>query len=433
MHFFANSLFKSEFAKKNRIVYTPLMSGNNSNGNNSKSLGSISSGQIQRDAAPQLARLLTAYPVVTLTGPRQSGKTTLAKLSCPQKPYVSLEAPDMRRFAQEDPRGFVTAYRDGAVFDEIQRAPELTAYLQPLVDEDPTPGRFVLTGSQQFELMQDVSQSLAGRNGLLRLLPMSYAELVRMRPNYAKAPLDEVMLMGFYPHIHHRRLDASQALADYFATYVERDLRELAAVQDLQRFERFVRLCAGRCGQLLNLASLASDAGVSHNTATQWLDLLQTSCIVYLLPPWFSNVSKRLTKSRKLYFFDVGLAAWLLQIRSIEQLSRDPLRGALFENFIVMEALKDQWHFGTNLPLSFYRESSGHEVDLLIPEGHRHHVIEIKSGATVNSDYFKGVKQFSKDYPQLMQSGRVIYGGESSQLRSDFPAHSWRELKVRPA
>lgn len=387
---------------------------------------------IRRDIQPLLERLAGQYPVVTLTGPRQSGKTTLARSVFPGKPYVSLEDPDTRRFAIDDPRGLLAGLRAGAIIDEIQRAPELTSYLQRVVDDDPSPGRFILTGSQQFELMHGISQSLAGRTALLRLLPFSASEVARLTPGAARTPIADCLLKGFYPRIHDRQLDPSQALADYFATYVERDLRELAAVHDLRRFERFVRLCAGRVGQLLNLSSLGNDAGVAQSTAQAWLDLLQTSYIVHVLPPWFTNTGKRLVKSPKLYFSDVGLACWLLGLRSAEQVARDPLWGSLFENFVVMEALKDRFNQGDNSPIYFYRDSTGHEVDLLVPESGRFRAIEIKAGATVNADYFRGLTQFAKAHGDQMEAGCVIYGGLSSQHRSVWPVWSWRTLFTRP-
>lgn len=377
-------------------------------------------------------RLASQYPVVTLTGPRQSGKTTLARAVFPRKPYVTLEDPDTRRFALDDPRGFLSSLADGAILDEIQRAPELTSYLQGLVDQDPRPARFVLTGSQQFELMRGVTQSLAGRTTVLRLLPFTAAEVVRLHPASADQPLEHWLLGGFMPRIHHRRLDPSQALGDYFATYVERDLRQLAAVHDLQRFECFVRLCAGRVGQLLNLSSLANDCGISQPTAHAWMDLLQTSFIVHLLPPWFTNTGKRLIKSPKLYFHDVGLACWLLGLREPAQVRRDPLWGALFENFVVIEALKDRYNLGESAPIHFYRDASGHEVDLLLNTGGREHAIEIKAGATVNPDYFKGLRQFAKDHPSHLAAGGVIHGGTGSQARSDWPVWSWQALFHRP-
>lgn len=383
---------------------------------------------IERDIQPVLARLAKQYPVLTITGPRQSGKTTLARSVFPGKPYVSLEDPDVRRFALDDPRGFLAGYPQGAILDEIQRVPELSSYLQGVVDAAPQPGRFILTGSHQFELMNQVSQSLAGRTALLRLLPFTLAEALRAQARATPSDLAQTLLTGFYPRIHDRGLDPTQALADYFATYVERDLRQLLAVHDLQRFERFVRLCAGRTGQLLNLSSLSNDAGVSHVTARAWIDLLQTSFILHLLPPWFTNTGKRLIKAPKLYFHDVGLACWLLGLRTPEQVQRDPLYGALFENFVIMEAMKDRLNTGASAEMYFYRDSEGHEVDLLLPVGSQVHAIEIKAGATVNPDYFRGLKTFAAHHPQALAGGSVMFGGSTGQARSDWPVHSWREL-----
>jgi uncharacterized protein len=388
---------------------------------------------IKRDIQTLAEGLFAQYPVLTLTGPRQSGKTTLAKAVFANKPYVTLEDPDTRRFAIEDPRAFLSAYKDGAIFDEIQRAPDLSAYLQAVVDSNPSPGQFVLTGSQQFELMRGVTQSLAGRTALLRLLPFTLAEAAEAcrqthTPSEQRQAADWIH-HGFYPRVHHQGLNPSQSMADYFASYVERDLRQLTAVHDLRRFERFVRLCAGRVGQLVNLSSLGNDAGVTHATAQAWLDLLQTSYIVHLLPPWFTSGNKRLTKSPKLYFYDTGLAAWLLGLREPAQVQRDPLWGALFENMIVMEAVKDKWNQGDHSPIYFYRDAVGNELDLLMPVvGQQYRAIEIKAGATVNSDYFKGLKQFAKAHPAQLESGSVIYGGDTPQARSDFGVHSWRVL-----
>ena len=383
---------------------------------------------IIRNIAPVLLKLASQYPVITLIGPRQSGKTTLTKTLFSSKPYVTLEDPDIRRFASDDLRGFLAQYAGGAIFDEIQRAPELPSYLQGVVDANPTPGRFILTGSQQFELMTQVTQSLAGRTGILSLLPLTLAEVQRFNKKVAVTDLPGTLLKGFYPRIHDQKLDPSQALADYFSTYVERDLRQLAAVHDLQRFERFVRLCAGRSGQLLNLVSLGNDAGVSQPTARAWIDLLQTSFIVYLLPPWHTNSGKRLVKSPKLYFYDVGLACWLLGLRTADQVSRDPLWGSLFENFIIMEAMKDRLNAGESAEMYFYRDSEGNEVDLLLPTGGKLHAIEIKAGATINPDYFKALKTFTSHHPQAITGGNVIYGGFQSQHRSDWPVYSWQNL-----
>ncbi len=387
---------------------------------------------IERNIAPLLRQLASQYPVVTLTGPRQSGKTTLAKSLFFDKPYVTLEDPDTRRYAADDPRGFLAQYMHGAILDEIQRAPELASYLQGMVDAKPQPGRFILTGSHQFELMSQVSQSLAGRTAVLRLLPFTLAEVRRLRGGEADPDLPQTLLTGFYPRIHDQDLDPSQALADYFATYVQRDLRQLAAVQDLHRFERFVRLCAGRIGQLLNLSNLGNDAGVSHATARAWIDLLQSSYIVHLLPPWFTNTGKRLVKAPKLYFYDVGLACWLLGLRSAVQVARDPLWGSLFENFVIMEAMKDRLNVGESAEMYFYRDSEGNEVDLLLPTGGRMHAIEIKAGATVNPDYFKGLKTFAAHQPGVFASGCVVFGGTHGQGRGGWPVYSWLQLRHKP-
>jgi uncharacterized protein len=389
---------------------------------------------INRQITRYLQRSAMQYPVVTVTGPRQSGKSTLCKTLFPGKPYVNLEAPDTLQFASEDPRGFLASLRDGAIIDEFQRLPQLTSYLQVMVDEQPRPGQFILAGSHQFLMMRQVAQSLAGRTALFSLLPFSLAELQTLKPRAEKLALEAIIFPGFYPRIHDKRLDPSQALGDYFSTYVLRDIRELTAVHDVDRFTRFVRLCAGRVGQLLNLQSLGNDAGVSQPTARAWLDLLQTSGIVYLLAPWFVNTSRRLIKSPKLYFCDTGLACWLLGLRSADQVGRDPLYGSLFENLVVIEALKDQLNHGSANPLHFYRDSSGQEVDLLISQGPDLAAFEIKAGQTVNPDYFKGLRSFKTTYPQTVASGGVIYGGDQGQSRSDWPVWSWRSLfQGRPA
>lgn len=385
---------------------------------------------IPRHIQPRLRQQAAQYPVVTVIGPRQSGKTTLARATFADKPYVSLEDPDVRRFALEDPRGFLAGYSSGAIFDEIQRVPQLPSYLQSLVDRNDTPGQFILTGSQQFELMTQVTQSLAGRTALLRLLPLTLAEVSSAERTHKN--LASTLLHGFYPRVHDKGLDPSQAMGDYFSTYVERDLRQLAAVQDLRQFERFVRLCAGRTGQLLNLSNLANDAGISQPTARAWIDLLQTSFIVHLLPPWHTNAGKRLIKAPKLYFHDTALACWLLGLRTPEQVQRDPLWGALFENFVVIEALKDRLNAGESAELYFYRDSEGNEVDLFIPVGRQFHAVEIKAGATVNPDYFKGLNRFDSHFPGVLHGGCVVYGGEQGQNRTHWPVHPWQQLRHKP-
>jgi predicted AAA+ superfamily ATPase len=315
--------------------------------------------------------------VVTLTGPRQSGKTTLCRAAFPQKPYINLESPDVREFARNDPRGFLASYPDGAILDEIQRTPELPSYLQPVIDDSGAPGQFILTGSQQFEVMTNIGQSLAGRTALLKLLPLSIEELSNAEINMET---DELLLTGFYPRIYDVGLKPSQVLGDYVETYVERDIRQLISIKDLALFQKFVRLCAGRVGQLLNLQSLGNDAGVSHTTARSWLTLLQAGYVVFLLQPWHKNIAKRQIKSPRLYFYDVGLASWLLGAEDERHVRYHPLRGNLFENLVIMEALKYRYHRGERSNLYFWRDGKGNEVDLLVENGPDIVPVEIKSG-----------------------------------------------------
>ncbi len=372
---------------------------------------------IQRTIEPQLRQLAASYPVVTITGPRQSGKTTLCRKVFPDYDYVNLEAPDIRSYATDDPRGFLATYQHGVILDEIQRVPLLLSYIQTIVDEKNIPGQYILTGSQQFEVMNTISQSLAGRTALLKLLPLSLSELNSLPP---PATIDNAILNGFYPRIHDQRLNPTQVMGDYFETYVERDLRQLMAIKDLSQFERFVKVCAGRVGQLLNLQSLGNDVGISYACARSWLTILEASYIVHLLHPWHANVSKRLIKSPKLYFCDVGLASYLLGLENENQVNRDPLRGNLFENLVIMEALKHLYNRGKRSNLFFYRDSNGNEVDLISEQGRTLAAIEIKAGTTVNPDFFKGLRQFKKmtGESHTVVAG-LVYGGEETQRRSD--------------
>ncbi|KAA0259106.1 ATP-binding protein [Deferribacter autotrophicus] len=375
---------------------------------------------IKRHIEPVLKKLSEQYPVVTITGPRQSGKTTLCRNVFPHYKYVNLEAIDTRHFAINDPRGFLAQYNKYVILDEIQRAPELLSYIQVIVDERREPGQFIITGSQQFELISNISQTLAGRTALLKLLPFSISEI---KGHYDVSSIDKLILTGFYPRIYDLSLNPTQALGDYLVTYVERDLRQLVAIKDLSLFEKFLKLCAGRIGQVLNLQSLASDVGISHTTARAWITLLEASYIVFLLPPWYGNVSKRLIKSPKLYFYDVGLASYLLGLENENQVSRDPLRGNLFENLVLMEILKYRFNRGKRCNLYFYRDSKGNEVDVIYEIGRDVFPIEIKAGATVTNEYFKGIKKFSKIYSYMPWGGAVIYGGSEPQLRTDVKVY----------
>jgi predicted AAA+ superfamily ATPase len=381
---------------------------------------------INRTVEPVLRTLAGNYPLVTITGPRQSGKTTLSRKVFPNKPYANLEAPDVRQFALDDPRGFLAQYPQGAVLDEIQRAPDLVSYLQPLVDEDRREGLFILTGSQQFEVSHTISQSLAGRTALVKLLPFSVVEI---QSSFPLPPIDQLLYHGFYPRLWDKNLDPTQALGDYYQTYIERDLRQLVAIKDLNLFQRFIQLCAGRIGQLLNVSSLANDTGISHTTAANWISLLEASYIVFQLQPYFRNISKRLVKSPKLYFYDVGLATFLLGIENEKQLSRDPLRGNLFENMVIAEVLKYRFNQGKRSNLFFYRDSKGHEVDLLLAEGPDLFPIEIKAGMTVTRDYFKGLAYFARVFPDNIPRGSgLVYGGEDAQKRSDITVVPFYQL-----
>ncbi len=388
---------------------------------------------VRRTIQEQLERLAALHPVVTITGPRQSGKTTLARSVFPHHAYVSLETPSERALASEDPLAFLARFDGrGAILDEIQRVPELPSYLLSLVDEDPTPARFILTGSQSLSLLDRVSQSLAGRTALLELLPLDLAE-VRRFPSPPE-DLDTVLWEGGYPRIHDRALPPNEWLADYTATYLERDVRSLLGVGDLATFHTFLRLCAGRTGQLLNLASLAADCGVAQPTARSWLSVLEASFIVFRLAPFHANLGKRLARRPKLYFHDSGLAASLLGIEDPRQLATHPLRGALFEGWVISEILKWHRNRARRPELAFYRERDRFEIDLLVERGERLTLIEVKAGRTPSGDYFKAFPHFT-ELIEARGDGRwrvtrraVVYGGEEAQARSAGELVSWSEL-----
>lgn len=369
---------------------------------------------VPRTIAPLLEELFRRYPFVTVTGPRQSGKTTLCRTALPDLAYVNLESPNHRQFAEEDPKRFIATWPGGVILDEIQRVPSLLSWLQVFADEHGGNGLFVLTGSGQFLLSDRIDQSLAGRTALLRLLPFSLDEL---RKAGAATGVDDLLFAGFYPRIHDRGLDPTQALGDYVETYAERDVRRLLEIRNLTAFQRFLRLCAGRVGQLLNLASLGADAGVTHATARHWLSVLEASYIVFRLPPYHGNLNKRLVKSPKLYFHDVGLASCLLGIESVRQVQTHPLRGALFENAVVAEALKHGYNRGRRPELSFFRDSRGLECDLLYPSGGRLLAIEVKSGATIASDWFGALGRVVPLLPGC-DTGAVVHGGDERQART---------------
>ncbi len=379
---------------------------------------------IEREIAPCLVRLFGDYPFVTVTGPRQSGKTTLCRGTFPDLAYVNLEAPDQREFARSDPRGFLARLDQGAILDEIQRVPELLSYLQVLGDEKGCNSLFVLTGSEHFKLSEAIGQSLAGRTALLRLLPFTLAERERAG---AGGDLDDILYSGFYPRIHDQRIEPRQALSDYFETYVERDVRSLAEIRNVSSFQRFVRLCAGRVGQLVNLVSLGADAGISHTTARHWLDLLERSYIAFRLPPFHANLRKRLVKTLKLYFYDVGLAAHLIGIERPDHVATHPLRGPLFENMVVVEILKHRFNLGRTSNLTFFRDSRGLECDLLFETAGGTGAIEIKSGATITADFFSAFDAVARAVGDIALRA-VVYGGPVRQSRSAGEAVPFDDL-----
>lgn len=380
---------------------------------------------LHRQAAQVVQEKAKQYPVIAITGPRQSGKSTLSKMLFPRKAYCNLEAPDNRQFALEDPRRFLAQYPQGAILDEIQHCPELFSYIQVIVDEKKQPGQFILTGSQQFGLQQKISQSLAGRAGYLQLLPFTLHEL--QSNNLAPDNLDTLLFNGLYPPLYDRKIQPKFWFSDYIMTYLERDVRQQLNIQNLTTFQRFLQLCAARTGQLLNLSSLANDCGVTHNTAKSWLSVLEASYVLYLLPPHHKNFNKRLMKAPKLYFYDTGIAAQLLGIQSPQQIATHPLRGELFETWVVGEFIKNRFNQGLLSNLYFWREHHGHEIDLLIEQGNKLIPIEIKSGQTLTSDYFKQIDYWHR----VSQSGEeawLIYGGQDSQHRKKVRAVGWADI-----
>ena len=381
---------------------------------------------ILRNAESRLQHFASGYLVVVVTGPRQSGKSTLVRHAFPDHRYVSLEDLDKREFAETDPRGFLNQFNGGAILDEAQRCPALFSYLQTRVDERQQPGEFILTGSQQFGLLSGITQSLAGRAALLTLLPMTYGEL--QRSGKIGKNLDKILFDGAYPPIFDRGLEPHPWHGNYVRTYLERDVRQLIKVQDLGTFQRFLKLCAGRTGQLLNLSSLANDCGITHNTAKAWISVLEASYIVHLLPPHHQNFNKRLVKTPKLYFLDTGLATWLLGIQNNEQLTTHVQRGALFETWVIGELLKARYNVGETSNLYFWRDRSGHEVDLLIDHGTHLSPLEIKTGQTINQDYFKGLNFWRKLAGETSGQAWLVYGGDTRQSRSDVTVLPWYEI-----
>ena len=409
---------------------------------------------IKRKLSEKIIDLSKKFPSVTITGPRQSGKTTLVKDIFKNYAYISLEDPDEREFAISDPKGFLKRFSSGIILDEIQRVPVLLSYIQGIIDKEYAPGRFIITGSNQFYLMKNITQTLAGRTAIVNLLPFSLTELLERpainifdltdladigyieniygksgKSKYGKPPLrlEEYLFKGFYPPIYDKQLEPKDWLSAYYITYVERDVREITNIVDIETFYRFIQLCAGRCGQILNLSSLASDAGISHTTAKNWISVLQASFILYVMPPHFSNFSKRIIKSPKLYFLDTGLLCYLLRIRNAEDVSFNSMRGQIFENFVFLEFYKFFANIGEIPPLFFWRDRTGHEIDFIIDAGKKLIPVEAKSGETVVNSFFDGLNYFKSldKGANISKTGILINGGDAFYIRNGNLALPW--------
>ena len=382
---------------------------------------------IARDAEIVLRKLASQFKAIALTGPRQSGKSTLARTTFPEKKYVSLENPDIRALALNDTRGFLSNLPNGAIIDEAQRVPELFSYLQQVLDESNEKGRFILTGSNNFLMLENIFQTLAGRIGYLELLPFCYNE-IRKIPNQ-DLHLNQVIFSGGYPAITFDHVDPEFWFPSYIRTYVERDVRQIKNITNLNLFQKLLYLCAGRIGQQLNLNNLAIECGVDHKTIGAWMGILQASYVIHLIPPFYNNFSKRIIKSPKLYFYDTGLACALLGISASSQLISHSSRGALFENYVINELIKNRFNKGLRSNLFYWRDVSGHEIDVVLDHGSSVYAVELKSGMTVVPDFFKGLlfwqelTKYNKTY--------VIYGGEDTQKRSNgIEVIPWNKLDV---
>lgn len=381
---------------------------------------------IKRTAAARLMKLGKAFRSIAVVGPRQSGKTTLCKLVFPQKPYVSLENPDTLEFAKADPRGFLAQYKNGAILDEIQRAPHLFSYLQQVLDETKKKGLFILTGSNNFLLQENITQTLSGRIAYLQLLPLSLHELKESKK--LKAGYNWHILNGGYPEVIAKKINAADWYSGYLNTYVERDVRQLKNITNLAQFTKLLRLCAGRTGQILNMTSLANDSGIDQKTVTAWLGILQSSFIIYLLKPYHGNFNKRIIKAPKLYFYDTGVACSLLGINNAKQITTHAVKGSLFENMIVSELLKERLNKGLQDNLYYWRDKTGNEVDILIDNAGKLTAMELKAGETISQDFFKGLNYFSSLNKKATEK-LLVYGGKLQQKRSDnIIINPWDQL-----
>jgi predicted AAA+ superfamily ATPase len=383
---------------------------------------------IKRTIVKAIVEATQYYPVIAVTGPRQSGKTTLLKSLFQDYRYVSLENPDTRAFAEEDPNGFLKQYNERVIFDEVQRVPALFSYIQTLVDESKQMGQFVLSGSQNFNLMQGITQSLAGRVALFKLLPFDFEELTLggiMENDY-----NTMIQKGAYPALFDRKIPTNIFYANYIETYVQRDLTELLHVKDIRVFRTFLKLCAGRVGQLLNLTSLANEAGITLPTVKSWLSILESSYIVYQLSPFYNSFNKRLVKSTKLYFYDTGLVSFLLGLQSGEAVRESEFKGALFENLVINEYLKQNLHHNAHHEFYYWRDSNGQEVDLMVSNKNQYDIVEVKATSTILPKLFVGLDRLKEVGGDTINRKILVYGGDESQNRTTYKVWAWKELQL---
>lgn len=379
---------------------------------------------IERKILKELLEVAEEFPVITIIGPRQSGKTTLAKATFNDYEYCSLEDSDIREFAKSDPRGFFKKYSGKTIIDEIQRVPELLSYIQTIVDEEKINGKFIITGSHQLKLRAEISQSLSGRTAILRLLPLSISELSN---NGVELDKESLLIKGFFPRLYSVKVDISRLLANYYETYIEKDIRQLINLKDVSQFQNFVKLLAGRIGQVINHSSLSNDIGVSSTTIKEWLSILEASFIIFKLPPYYENLGKRVIKSPKYYFTDVGLLCFLLGIENESQVIRDPLIGKIFENLVVIDLLKERYSQGKQANLYFFRDSNGNEVDIIYKKGRKLIPIEVKSSSTFNSSFIKGIKKF-QTLTSFASKGYVVYSGDLVSDKESYSVINFKEI-----
>lgn len=382
---------------------------------------------IKRELANHILRLSKSFPIISITGPRQSGKTTLVrKLFQNKYRYVSLEDLDNRAYAKEDPRGFLKEYRKYIIFDEIQHIPELFSYIQGIVDEDQLPGQFILTGSQNFLLLENISQSLAGRSATLHLLPLVLDEIQKAKITLNS--LEQTLIQGFYPSIYSKAFSPKDWYPNYIRTYIERDVRQIKNIQDLATFQLFLKMCASRTGQLLDLTSLGNDCGISHNTARAWLNILEASFIIFFLRPHYQNYNKRLVKSSKLFFYDTGLLCSLLDIHNPEQLKTHYLRGGIFENFVIADLKKQIYHREIQSTLYFWRDHHGHEIDCIIDKEQTIIPLEIKSSKTINAHFFDNLQYWANLSENSLTPSYLVYAGDKGQKRNAISVLGWLQM-----